>query len=234
MKLPQAIFLDLDDTVLDDTGSVISSWTDACAEAARRRPELDPAKLYDVNREHAGWWWSDPTRHREGRLNLRKASHEILTEALRRLGCDDPELARDIANHYRDLREERSCALPGSIEVLERLRAAGVKLGMMTNGAADAQRAKIERFGLAPHFDHIVIEGELGVGKPDRQVYEILLRELRVDPTQTWAIGDNLEFDVLAPMELGIYGIWIDPAGRGCDGSRQPDRTIAALTQLFD
>ena len=40
-------------------------------------------------------------------------------------------------------------------------------LAMITNGASATQRAKIERFHLAPYFDHILIEGELGFGKPE-------------------------------------------------------------------
>lgn len=233
-RLPDAVFLDLDDTILDDSGSVVASWRDACAEAARRNPSLDPERLYEVNREYADWWWSDPSRHREGRLNLRQSSREILTEALRRCGCDDADLAADISNFYRDLREERTGPFPGALDLLAELRNSGVRLGMMTNGAAVAQRAKIERFGLAEHFDHIVIEGELGVGKPDRLVFETLLTKLGVSASGTWAVGDNLEFDVLAPMELGIHGVWLDRDGAGCGGPRQPDRIIAALVHLLD
>ena len=197
-------------------------------------PGVDPAALRRAIGEYAGWWWSEAERHRRGRLDLRAATREIVAEALKRCGCEDEALAGEIASHYRDLREERSALFPEAIAVIERLREAGVRLGMMTNGAAAAQRAKIERFGLARHFEHIVIEGELGVGKPDRLVFETLLSELAVKPAETWAVGDNLEFDVLAPMELGIFGVWIDAADRGCDGERRPDRIIAALSQLLE
>lgn len=190
--------------------------------------------LKDAVQSYGKTWWSDPKRHRNGRLDLRAATTEIVVEAMRQLGHDD-RLAGAIANRYRDLREERAQVFDGAIETLEWLRARGVKLGMMTNGAGAAQRAKIERFELEAHFEHILIEGEFGSGKPDPRVFATLLDALRVKPEEAWAVGDNLEFDVFAPMDAGIHGIWIDASGRGLpDGvSRKPDRVIASICELM-
>src|ERR1044072_2138384 len=47
----------------------------------------------------------------------------------------------------------------------------GVRLALVTNGAADTQRAKVERFMLAHRFEHVQIEGEHGFGKPDERAY---------------------------------------------------------------
>ncbi|HUF53068.1 MAG TPA: HAD family hydrolase [Dehalococcoidia bacterium] len=229
--LPRAILIDLDDTLLDDSGSVDRCWTEACSELAS--PAIDHAALRAAIRDHVTWWWSEVDRHRRGRLDLRAATSEIVIEIFRRRGYGDDATARAIANRYRDLREERATLFPGAVAALEHLRSQGVRLGMMTNGAGVAQRAKIERFGLAPYFDHIVIEGELGTGKPDRRVYDTLLSALSCEPADTWAIGDNLEFDVLAPMQLGIHGIWIDAEGKGCDG-HTPDRIVAAFCDIVE
>jgi putative hydrolase of the HAD superfamily len=48
-------------------------------------------------------------------------------------------------------------------------------------------------------------------------------------------IGDNLEWEVVAPQRLGIYAIWIDVHGEGLpDGSAvKPDRIIRSLTELL-
>lgn len=229
--LPKALLVDLDDTILDDSGCVDTCWADACAEAGA--PDLGYPTLRQAIREYADWWWSAVDRNARGRLELRAATREIVVEVFRRGSFGDETVAVAIANRYRDLREERATPFPGAIEALDYLRSAGVRLGMMTNGAAAPQRDKIERFKLAPYFQHIVIEGEFGAGKPDRRVYETLLRELGADPGDTWAIGDNLEFDVIAPMKLGIHGIWVDVRGRGCDGRPdKPDRIVAALADL--
>ena len=233
--LPQAVLLDLDDTILDDSGPAESCWADACAEAAPLLG-LHPGELREAIRARAEWFWSDPERHRAGRLNLRAATAGIVEEALAGLGRRDPLLARRIANRYRDLREERVRLVPGAVEVIERLRDAGVRLGMATNGSAAGQRAKIERFGLARYFDCILIEGEFGIGKPDRRVYEALFGALRAEPSKSWSVGDNLEWDVGGPQALGAFGVWVDVRGRGVPAGSavRPDRIIRTLGGLLD
>jgi putative hydrolase of the HAD superfamily len=233
--LPAGILIDLDDTILDDSGTVEGCWTDACAEAGLRIPGLDVEALRIEIRAQADGWWSDASRHESGRLDLRAASREIVREVFDRMGYD-VALAADVANHYRDLREERARLLPGAIETLEWLRARGVRLGLMTNGGGPSQRAKIERFRLAGHFQHIVIEGEFGCGKPDRRVFESLLAALRVEASETWAVGDNIEVDVFGAMDVEIHGIWVDASGRGLPAgtTRRPDRVITSLSELVN
>ena len=48
-------------------------------------------------------------------------------------------------------------------------------------------------------------------------------------------IGDNLEWEVVAPQRLGIYAIWIDVHGDGlpADSTIKPDRIIRSLTELL-
>ena len=235
-SFPRAILIDLDDTLLDDTSNVDSCWADACAVARAQPPGIDITRLRAAIDQQNAWFWSDPERHRTGRLDLRGSTRTTLERVFVKLGVDDVNLAHEVAEKYRDLRQERSTLFPGATDALDRLRAEGVRLGMMTNGAADAQRTKIERFGLARHFDHIVIEGEFGAGKPDRRVYDTLLSALDVTPGDTWAIGDNLEFDVLAPMQLGLHGIWVDPRNKGLDGhsGSPPNRVVSAFTEIVE
>jgi putative hydrolase of the HAD superfamily len=210
MQLPAAIIFDLDDTIVDDSGAVAACWQEVCLEASERIDRLDPSTLLSAIEHERDWYWSDPSRHREGRLDLRAASTLIVDKALISLGYEIPGAGAKIADRYRDLREERLTLLPGALETIEWFRDKGVRLGMATNGGATGQRAKIERFGLAPFFDRIIVEGEFGIGKPHREVYETLFASLGAEPAKTWSVGDNLEWDVGAPQSFGAYGIWVD------------------------
>jgi FMN phosphatase YigB (HAD superfamily) len=91
-------------------------------------------------------------------------------------GLADALLADEIADRYSRLREEEMHLFPHALDVLKHYRERGVRLCLITNGAAATQRAKVERFGLAGHFDHIQIEGEHGFGKPELRAYEHALR----------------------------------------------------------
>jgi putative hydrolase of the HAD superfamily len=233
--LPSVLLLDLDDTILDDTGSRAWCWSETCKEAARRRPEIDPAALQREIDEVRVRFWSDPDEHRRWRIRLADAFGEICVEALANLGIDDRGLGMELGLMHDRLRKESIEPLEGAVETLEELRRRGVTLGLITNGSAEGQRAKIERFALAGHFAYIGIEGEVGHGKPHRIAYETALSALGVSPEDCWMVGDNLEWDVAGAQAVGIRGIWLDVAGEGLPpGAVRPDAVVCSIAELLD
>ena len=232
--VPAGLLCDMDDTILDLSGARDECLRQVCAEAVGRIEGLEAHAFVAAFDRRANWYWSDPERHRQGRMGLRAAFREITHGALVELGVDRPELAQVLADRYRRLREEHSRVFPGALETLERLKARGVRLALVTNGSAQDQRRKIERFRLAPYFDGIFIEGELGVGKPHHQVYDRALEALACGPAEAWSIGDNLEWDVLGPQRLGVFGIWVDVRGQGLPprAPARPDRIVRSITEL--
>jgi len=231
--LPGAVLLDLDDTILNDSGSVDPCWRQAC-EACASDCNLTPDMLFRAIKRCGNWFWSDSERHRTGRLDLRTARTEVVRLALLELGIENEQLAGRIGGIYHDRREESIDMFPDAIETLEWLRDNGCKLALLTNGGRDGQRRKIERFGLERFFDAIFIEGEVGFGKPDERVFRLALDRLEVQPSETWMAGDNLEWDVVAPQRLGIFSIWIDAADQASAklGSIRPDRIVRRLSEL--
>jgi putative hydrolase of the HAD superfamily len=232
--LPKAILLDLDDTIIAFSGSADACWQQVCQRFTPQINGLTPEQLFEAIKESRTWFWQDPVRHRQGRLNLKIARRKIVAAALLRLDVDAPTLANEIADTYAREREKAVQPFPGAIDALRHLQKRGVRLALITNGTAGEQRRKIDKFGLAPFFDCIIIEGEFGVGKPDERVYRFALEQLKVKPEETWMVGDNLEWDVAAPQKLGIFGIWVDLAGSGLPESCsvRPDRIIRSLSEL--
>jgi putative hydrolase of the HAD superfamily len=232
--LPAGLLCDMDDTILDSSGARDRCLRQVCAELAAGGSGLEPEALAGAIDREAVWYWGDPQRHRRGRMDLRAAFQEIMRAALRGQGIDRSDLADVVADRYRALREEHYRVFPGAIETLVRLRARGVRVALVTNGTAHDQRKKIERFGLAGYVDGIFIEGELGVGKPHPRVFETALQALACPAGDAWSIGDNLEWDVVGPQRLGVFGIWVDAGGRGLPpGSpAKPDRIVRSITEL--
>jgi len=232
---PKAILLDLDDTIIDFSSSAESAWRAVCEAGAQEVAGLDAEALFTTIAAIREWYWGDPERHRQGRADLRAASTRIVEQALTRLGHDRPQLARAMAETYRDFRAEAIRLFPGAVDALERLRGLGIRLALVTNGTSPDQRAKIERFDLARHFDHILIEGEFGYGKPEPRVYVAAMQALETQPPATWFVGDNLEWDVAAPQRLGLHAVWLDAARAGLPAgtSVQPQRIIHSLAELL-
>jgi putative hydrolase of the HAD superfamily len=231
---PRALLLDLDDTILDDSGLVPECWRAACVSHAGRLAPLDAEAVMDAIRSMSRWYWGDAERHRAGRLDLDAARREVVGLALADMGIRDAELATAIGDAYSRSRDIGMEPLPQALDTVRWLRESGRRLGLVTNGAGPAQRRKIVRFGLAELFDVILVEGELGFGKPDARVYRHAIEALRVGPSETWMVGDNLEWDVIAPQRLGLSGVWIDLPGRGVPpgASTRPDHVLRSLSEI--
>jgi len=231
----KALLLDLDDTLLAYSAGVDDSWTEACGAAAL---PMEAATLVAALAETRKWFWSgDPERHARERVNMLGAWTKIAVEALARCGCADEALAAAIARDYAARRREAMRLYPESRTVLEALCARGLPLALVTNGDALQQRDKIERHDLARYFGAIVIEGEFGCGKPQERVYREALSRLGIGIDGVWMVGDNLEWDVVAPQRLGLTGIWIDREGAGLPTSHaeaQPHRIIRSLSELLE
>ena len=234
-RLPCAVLLDLDDTIIDDSRHVSSCWREACLAHGALLAGTDPALVYEEIERVRAWYWADAERHRLGRLRLADARRDVVAMALSNLELGRADLAKAIAGHYQAARERGLVPIEGAVETVHWLRERGCRLALLTNGDGRAQRLKIDRYQLGPLFEHILIEGEMGFGKPDRRVYELALESLGLRPHETWMVGDNLEWDVAAPQALGISGIWIDAHGRGLPSgfSPPPARILRSLPDLM-
>jgi putative hydrolase of the HAD superfamily len=237
-QLPRAVLIDMDDTILSAYGRPEIAWNTIAAEFADELAPMDPPMVAGSILAFARKFWS--TAEPIWRLKLAEARRETVRggfAALRASGHPpiSDDLAVRIADRFTTFREESIFVFPGAHDAIDGLRALGIKLALVTNGAAPTQRAKIERFALAHRFDHIQIEGEHGFGKPEERAYLHAMDALGVDAPDTWMVGDNLEWEVVAPQRLGIYSIWIDLHGDGLPAAStiRPDRIIRSLTELL-
>lgn len=213
--MPDAILFDLDDTIILWETPSKAVWEVTIRRFAKELRNIKPEELYSAVSAVSDWYWSDPIRHRTGRLNLPAARREISQMAFERLGSTDKELAIKIADAFSETREAGSSIWPGTADMLRELRKRGIKLGLVTNGGPVTQRPKIEKYNLAPLFDHILIEGEFICGKPDKRVFLYTLEKLKVSPSSAWMVGDHPEFDIKPCNALGIYTVWVDNKGAG-------------------
>jgi putative hydrolase of the HAD superfamily len=237
-RLPPAILIDLDETILSAYGRPDIAWNEVATEFATELAPLSPQQVA-IAIVHSGrkfWETADPA----WRLKLADARHEVVRGGFSALAAaghtaPSPEIAGRLADRYTAYREEQMFVFPGAHDAIDALKVLGVKLALVTNGAAGIQRAKVERFALAHRFDHIQIEGEHGFGKPDERAYRHAMQALGVTAPETWMVGDNLEWEVEVPQRLGIYAIWMDVHGEGLpQGSPvKPDRIIRSLAELL-
>jgi len=235
-KLPPAILFDLDDTLITASRHPREAWHRAIDSLPGRPGDLDAAYAAETIHGAARWYWSDPIRHRVGRLDIRLARRTIVTRGLSEIGVADPDLVERLSDHFTVIRTAETALYPDAVDTLVALAERGVRLGLITNGSAQEQRAKIVRFDLARHFVHVQVEGEMGFGKPEERAYAHALEMLGTTPAETWIVGDNIDWEVVVPQRLGFHAIWRDPVGNGLPAGTVawPDRVITRLAELIE
>jgi putative hydrolase of the HAD superfamily len=130
-------------------------------------------------------------------LVLQGAGHEV-----------DLALAGEIWFEVRN-QEYRITLFPDVIDGLDRIRSSGLIVGVVSNMNSTAQRL-CDDMGLTGHVDFAVTSGEIGVEKPDRQIFEAALIKADVSAEESAFIGDQLESDIFGAEQAGLRPILID------------------------
>ncbi|MBG6055986.1 putative hydrolase of the HAD superfamily [Salinibacterium sp. CAN_S4] len=125
-----------------------------------------------------------------------------------------------------------------TIPCLDALDAAGLRIGLITNGDLAFQTEKLEATGLDARLEHVIASGEVGVAKPDARIFAIACERFGVAPSQAVYVGDRLQTDAAGAAKAGLTGVWLDRSGAGAvDEAAAPDpaagiRIITTLAEL--
>lgn len=101
---------------------------------------------------------------------------------------------------------------PSSAPLLERLRAEGYRLGVISNSNGSV-RSILEETGLARRLDFILDSAVVGVEKPDPRIFRMAMEEAKVSSDETAYIGDLYSVDVLGSRGVGMDAVLLDPGG---------------------
>lgn len=123
----------------------------------------------------------------------------------------------------------------GARLALERLREQGLALAVVSNTMrtpGTTLRKLLERFGLLASFAHATFSDEVGVRKPDAEIFALTLRALDVEPAAAVHVGDDPILDVLGARRAGLRTIQVTSASPDALGDERPDATIRSLADL--
>ncbi len=127
-------------------------------------------------------------------------------EGARLLKQRHPDRAALIDAYHARFDEMMAGPIAGSVAVLRELHDRGTRLYGLTNFSAETYPPAYRRFAFLRWFDGVVVSGEVGVIKPDRRIFDILLRRFAVDPLRAIFI-DDVAANAEAAGRLGIHGV---------------------------
>ncbi|HZW28529.1 MAG TPA: HAD family hydrolase [Trueperaceae bacterium] len=144
---------------------------------------------------------------RDGPLDLATVMERTLERLEQRPPPDLRDLAAAITARYAS--EVRPA--PGAAKLLERLDAAGVRLGLITNGPVDMQRAALGALGFEGRFRVVIVSGDRDVAarKPSPRVFGLACTGLETLPAETLMVGDDPVADVRGALDYGLQAVLV-------------------------
>ena len=194
---------------------VLGDKTEAVTELWRQK-QLAYSWLRAAQGRHADFW---------------QVTGEALDVALKTLEIDIPGVHTRLMNLYLAL-----APFPEVVDVLARVRRAGLKTAILSNGTPAMLKSVIDAAGLASAFDAVLSVEEAGVYKPHPRVYQLAVDRLGV-PCAAIAFQSSNAWDAHAAAAFGMTAVWCNRAGAPCE--RLPGKlactikTLAALPPLI-
>jgi putative hydrolase of the HAD superfamily len=140
-----------------------------------------------------------------------------------------------LAASYFAHRDRDPALFPDTLPCLEALRPR-YRLGLLSNGSRLP-----EKVGLGNIFESVVFAQDHRVAKPDKGIFEVVERQLGVEPGGCVLVGDHPINDVAGAKRAGWAAIWIDREGDGTFGplgdveddlDGKPDAVVRSLSEL--
>ena len=126
---------------------------------------------------------------------------------------------------------ETAVPFPFALPMLERLKKAGLRTALITNGQHALQYKKLTLTGLRYAFDAIVVSGDVGVEKPDPEIFRLTCERLGVAPREAVYVGDNPVCDVDGAKNAGLWAIWVRST-RVDIGESKPDEIANDVQEI--
>ena len=207
-KRYKAIFLDWDDTIGD--------WTTAEHKALQ-----DIYQTYRLNRLYPAfedylnaykpynlelWGMYGRGEVTKERLHLQRFLRPI--EGLLMTGDGLRNMAHEMGDEFLQLTNKYFCLMPDAEKVVQYL-ASKYPLTIISNGFKEVQYYKFEHSGLAKYLTHTLISEEVGINKPQPEIFRIALQRNGITAEQAVMIGDSYSSDIAGAKAAEIDQVWI-------------------------
>jgi 2-haloacid dehalogenase len=169
------------DVLGDRIGPLTALWRDK---------QLQYSWLRALQGRHADFW---------------QVTSDALDFALETLGLDDPPLRARLMDLYRTLD-----AFPEVRVMLQRLKAAGLKTAILSNGSPDMLDAAVDKAGIGGLLDAVLSVELVGVYKPQPKVYQLAVDRLTI-PAGAISFQSSNAWDAYAASAFGMRVVWCNP-----------------------
>jgi putative hydrolase of the HAD superfamily len=211
--------------------------TDPSAEAGRRASFVPAAAALGVPAD--SFWRAMATSFAERIVGRYGGTRETLRTIARQCGADPGEEALGAAvTAQRAGAASVRAPRPGVLDLLDRLRADGFRLGLISDCSSELPEAWLET-PYASRIDAAVFSWQNGCRKPDQRLYVAVSGRLGVDPGECWYVGDGGSREHDGARRAGMRPVLVTNAAhpeaaalRSDPDTYRPDLAVADLNDL--
>ena len=221
----QAVLFDLDGTLLDFATCEMTALKKACL--------IEGLNVSNNSEWRQVWQLYKSTKDRFlGKLPLVEIIERSIEHTLIQLKYESIS-SLNISNRYWDIFRQTACLNDGVAETIQFLHNK-YKLGIVTNGYADSQRNRILTTGLSACFQSIIISEEVGYAKPAKQIFEIALKDLKVESQNALYVGDSIKHDYMGAVNANLDFCYYQKQNQPAAVEPKPKYAIAFMSRLIE
>lgn len=129
-------------------------------------------------------------------INYAKQNKDAYKETIKELGFNKTKWYLDKEKLY-----------PNVIEILKELKK-GYKLGIIANQKVGLSN-RLNQFGILDFFDVVICSDEVGISKPNKDIFLLGLQEANCEAKNSIMVGDRLDNDLIPAKKIGMRTIWV-------------------------
>ena len=228
MKKYTTILFDADDTLLDfgkdETQALLKTLTNHGVPTTEEN--------INIYKEINVGLWKALERGEIDKPTLKKVRFARFFKAI---GFETQEDTFSINEEYLGNLGDGGNLLEGARELLDKLKADGYDLYIVTNGIEHTQKQRLTKAGILPCFTEIFVSEAIGYQKPRKEYFDYVLTHIKEqDKSKVLLIGDSLTSDIKGAMDAGIDCIWLRHNAAADYSSYTPNYIISDISEAED
>ena len=223
----KAIFIDIDDTLLDYIPCCREAFeaamdvlnteqrTQSKEQRTKSTDRITRDRLFDLFFSISGRLFSEAkhglhTIAEVMELYPREFVREYRTQNTEHRTQTEEEMTDTFKHAFRAAWGKTHTLVPEARETLEALQNKGYRLFAASNSFGHLQRSRLEQADILRYFEDTFISMDIGYDKPDIRFFEEALRRANLAPKDVLMIGDSMTTDILGAQAAGMDAIFFD------------------------
>jgi len=223
------LFFDLDNTLWDFKTNSLHAMQATFRHYHLDETGLEFERFFEVYNEHNHRLWDEYRKKEVKKKELTRLRFQLTFDDLKINGIDPQEM-NDV---YLEEMPRQTFLIEGAEDLLQKLKGAGYKMFIITNGFIEVQHKKMESSGLKPYFEKVFISEEVKVPKPGRDIFEHAIKSTNAKKSKSLMIGDDWDVDIKGALNFGIDAVFLNRFKEDIPNKNNSVRIIESLQGLF-